>query len=276
MCTNQQREINFMNNKAASCLAMGHEKEAIASLRDAFDLLAVACDQGNKQHEMETDCNATQSLKEATKRMDHKRYVYPLSNKKERILSASSNSFFVYNNCFVLDDEDDENYTSIKGGESRQMAIKSAATIYNMALAYHRLALSKSSNCKSRGTWTHKATTFYKQAIGLILCDLRHDSSCTQQQHHDAAIIALAAYNNMGQICFDLLSDNDWARGCFEAFAHIIRHSLFVSESMQHDMEICSGENDRECHFFTKKDWDGLLSNLIFVEMMTACVAAAA
>jgi hypothetical protein len=287
MFTNQQRAINFMNNKAAISLAMGQEREAIASLRDAFDLLAGACEARDSKEDtdsmdvgIEDDTTRTHAYE-----TDYKRHVYPLSNLKEKCPSerSCSNSFFVFDKCFVLEeddfdeeheDKDDDICDQEINPESRRMAIKSAATIYNMALAYHRLALA-SPDCKHRGAWTYKATTFYKQALGLVVSDLRQDSECPQHQHNDASVIALAAYNNMGQICFDLLSDNEWAKGCFKAFAHIVRYSPYVSDSMHHDLELRS-DNAEDCMFFSKSDWDGLLSNLIFVDMMTGSVAAAA
>lgn len=288
MYTNQQQAINLMNNKAATSLALGHEREAIASLRDAFDLLAVACDTGintNNNDGTLNDCcggdDSASAQQEVAFRMDNKRVVYPLSNERKNstAVTRSSNSFFVYNNCFVLggreDNDADDHLVVTAWCESRLLAIKSAATIYNMALAYHRLALA-SSECKDLGAWTYKAITFYKQAIGLVVSDLRcRDSECKQQQRSDSIIIALAAYNNMGQICFDLLGDNEWAKGCFEALAHLIRYSPFVSESMQHDLQLCH-DNEEDRLFFSKTDWVGLLSNLMFVDMMSTSVAAAA
>jgi hypothetical protein len=162
-----------------------------------------------------------------------------------------SESSFVYNNGFVLASKDGRHCGQC------DISVTSATVFYNLALSYHRLAVSTpESPC--RWGWIRKATTFYQQAIDLIsLLDIRSTG------HNDTTFVALASYNNLGQIHFEFLSDHDTARRCLESFSYI--------------MQLCNPSvESEEGSLFSKEDWNGFKSNLFFIYVLVAKVAAAA
>jgi hypothetical protein len=249
--------INAMNNNAASSLASGqHEMEAIELLRESLDVLSDMSNNTSKESSGEEEMihpkfNSIGPPIDGT-------FVSPIVNTIHHGLSYPSDSF-IYNNGLVL---------TLRGSacDDRDIAIMSATVIYNMALAHHRMALS-SPKSQFRGGWIFKATTFYQQAIELSLIDIQlvqqRNGGVAGDHHHDATItIAMASYNNLGQINFDLLSDHDAARRCFESLSYLIQCSRLLES--------------QEKSPFTPEDWEGILSNLAFVTILTATVAAAA
>ena len=238
--------INVMNNKAASYLAMGQDMEAIELLRETFALLSDECNSimGESEEEIQSPKHSVDP---------HGTSLTSLFNTSS-VVGNHSESSFVYNNGFVL---------THKGGDhfnhDHDITIMSATVIYNTALAYHRMALSApESPCN--GGWIYKATTFYQKAIEIFLLEIKK----TGGLDHDAAYtIAVASYNNLGQINFDLLSDHDTARRCFESVSYLMECSLCGMES-------------QEGSPFRQEDFEGILSNMFFVDVLTASVAAAA
>ena len=241
--------INVMNNNAASFLAVGQDMEAIELLRKTFDLLSDECN--SIMDETEEEIQSPMHPVEA-----HGTSLVPLFNLFNTSSSTVTHpeSSFVYNNGFVLTSKAGDNC------DHDISTIMSATVIYNMALAYHRLAISAPESPCCRG-WIFKATTFYEQAIELSLLEIQS----TGGLDHDTSItIAVASYNNLGQINFDFLSDHDAARRCFESVSYLMECSLSC------------GTESQEASPFSPDDWEGILSNLVFVDVLTASVAAAA
>jgi hypothetical protein len=239
----RQQAINAMNNNAASYLAMGQETEAIDCLFKTLDLLSDVC---KNIDESEEETNSTKYPVEP-----HATSVVPLFN-TNAVIGSHADSSFVYNNGFVLTSKGRHHC------DDQDISVKSATVIYNMALAYHRLVISTpSSPC--RGGWISKAATFYEHAIQISLLGIQ---STTGVRHRNATItVALASYNNLGQINFDLLSDHDTARRCFESVSYLMQSSL---------------DEFQEGIPFSQEALDGIVSNLIFVNILTSRVAAAA
>jgi hypothetical protein len=141
-----------------------------------------------------------------------------------------------------------------------------------MALAHHRLALASpegASRDESHSSLIFKATAFYRQAIDL---SLQHLPNLAQKQPakyiDDAASIILAAYNNIGQLCVDELCDNQSAKGFFDQFSRIVHCDPSFSSAQFRTV----GQR----LLFSELDWDGFISNLIFLDLMSKTVAAAA
>ena len=263
--------INSMNNRSASYLAMGQDMEAIELLRETFALLSDECNSIMEEEEIQ-QCpkhlvEPPFSVPLVNAVVGNASILVPLFNANSvTVGNTLSESSFVYNNGFILTHKSGTDHHHCHC--DHDIAIMSATVIYNTALAYHRMALSaarRMSPCCNSGGWIYKAQTFYQQAIELSLLEIQ---STTAGLDHDATVaIAVASYNNLGQINFDLLSDVDTARRCFESVSYLLlQRSAALSYS-------CESQEENP---FSPQDWEGILSNLVFVDISTASVAAAA
>lgn len=273
-----------MNNKAALLLTTGEEREALDMLRRTVTVLAATFEGStealgnwsNTHRQLKTYVtNDLASVRSIASLWSHE------STEVASLSSISSNPSFVYNQPFVLMADSNMLDTIAKSGyicETLHAAIKIATVIYNMALAYHRLALSPSYSLKCHRQFTFKATKLYKQSIDLLSTQFFVPSSSWQQfsfHRVDAIMIFLAANNNLGQLYLDELGDTESAKAFFENIRYVMRSypSFFRSEAPV-NMEIDVTSLRRTV--FNQQEWAGFQSNLTFIDMVTVSAPAAA
>jgi tetratricopeptide (TPR) repeat protein len=246
--------ISAMNNRAARALAQGQEMEAIEFLRETLGLLSDLCRQ-----EIKEDCDD----------LDRKRIRDPDAYYGTSILTVL-NSFgisewapefaFVYNYGFALLTPDAN--LGITHSSERDVSITTSTAIYNMALAYHRLVLLAPRN-PLRNILISKAVTFYEQAIELSLM-AASKRGVDAADYGTVLRIAVASYNNLGQMNFDFRSDYETAIRCFAAVSSLLNR-------IGSEVPTCDGET-----MFQVEGWRGILSNLVLLEMLHINVAPAA
>jgi hypothetical protein len=242
-------QITALNNRAAFALSKGQEKEAIQCLRETFDLLS-----GASQYNDSDDHNRQTSGVSVAQPQQQGTSVTPVLNDNNVSVCSPSETVFVYNCGFALSPH------RVGGCTERDISVQSATVIYNMALAYHRLILLESHN--PRRSLIFKAATLYQQAIKLSLLEI---NSRKFNADDDAVLrIAVASYNNLGQINIDFLGDNCRAKQCFESVSCLL-HRIVCEIEPAHHQQLLLGN-----------DWQGILLNLVLVDILAPGAAAAA
>ena len=245
--------ISDMNNRAARALAQGQEMEAIECLRETLGLLSDLCRVEIKE-DLVDDRKKRIRLPDAY----YGTSVLTVFNSLG-IPEMPSEFAFVFNCGFALLTPDAD--LGITHSSERDVSITTSTAIFNMALAYHRLVLMAPRN-PLRNTLISKAVTFYQQAIALSLIASRR--GVDSGDCGTVLRIAIASYNNLGQMNFDLRSDHEAAMRCFASVSSLLRR-------IGSDVQTCDGET-----MFQKEGWRGILSNLVLLEMLHMSVAPAA
>lgn len=258
---NMAFQITTLNNRAAIALAKGQEKEAIECLRETFDLLSAGANNQAAQQAHHDDDEYDRGQHKASALLSnvavapqqHTTSVTPVLNDTSVSVSPAG-TVFVYNCGFAL--------TPHRAGvcSERDISVKCATVIYNMALAYHRLILLESHN--PRHSLIFKAATLYQQAIKLSLLEINSRRCNTDD---DAVLrIAVASYNNLGQINADFQCDYYRAKQCFESVSCLFRRIA------------CELQHTHLEHLLMGDEWQGILLNLALIDILSPGTAAAA
>lgn len=251
-------EITALNNRAAFALAKGQEKEAIQCLRETFDLISAGA---NNQRQNDVEDHAADRQVSASSAcssvaltpQQHGTSVTPVLN-EHNVSASPSGTVYVYNCGFALT----PHHSSLCS--ERDISVKCAAVIYNMALAYHRLVLIEAHN--PRQSFIFKAATLYQQAIKLSLLEINSRRCNTDD---DSVLrIAVASYNNLGQLNADFLCDHYRAKQCFESISCLF-HRIVSEIEHTHLAQLLMGD-----------DWQGILLNLALIDILAPGAAGAA
>jgi hypothetical protein len=250
-----------MNNAAALALSNGHEMKAIECIREALEVLSTVCNCrcgkpddtrpiGDAHSAGQTGANCLIS-------------VTPFANQIHGTICTSA---FVYNYGFSVTATPTTHVSSVerRAGHETCMVCLSAIAIYNMALAYHRLALSAQENRH----YINSAAGAYMQAISLCHLEIQKKRGGSASESEAIFVIAVASYNNLGQLNCDLLNDHDEARRCFSSVALLTNH-MDNYETMMVPPIMSGGHGLEEGYL-------GILSNLVFLGIVTGTTASAA
>jgi hypothetical protein len=248
--------ICAMNNKAAQALAQGQELEAIECIRETLGLLSELC-----RKEIGKDCD--DEIRTRIRGADpyYGTSVLTVLNSSD-VFDLPSEFAFVYNYGFALLLKPDADLIGMTHSSERDVSITTAAAIYNMALAFHRLVL-MAPRSPRRNNLIIKAITFYEQAIALSLIATK--SGVDTGDFGTVLRIAVASYNNLGQIHFDFRSDHETAMSCFSYVSYFLHR---IGSEVQSP---CDGET-----MFQIEGWRGIRSNMVLLEMLHIHVAPAA
>jgi hypothetical protein len=136
--------ISAMNNKAAQALAQGQELEAIECIRETLGLLSDLC-----RKQIGKDCD-DEEVRTRIRGADphYGTSVLTVLNSSD-IFELPSDFAFVYNYGFALLLNPDSDLVGMTHSSERDVSITTAAAIYNMALAFHRLVLDGPSKSSS-------------------------------------------------------------------------------------------------------------------------------
>lgn len=248
--------ISAMNNRAAHALAQGQELEAIECIRETLGLLSDLC-----RNKIGKDCDDAVRTRMRGPDPCYGTSVLTVMNSSD-IFELPSEFAFVYNYGFALLLTPDADLVGMTQSSERDVSITTAAAIYNMALAFHRLVLMAPRNPR-RNNLIGKAVTFYEQAIALSL--IASKSGVSSGDFGTVLRIAVASYNNLGQIHFDFRSDHETAMSCFSYVSYFLNR---IESEVQYP---CDGET-----MFQVDGWRGIRSNMVLLEMLHTDVAPAA
>lgn len=252
-----------MNNAAALALSNGQEMKAIERIRETLEVLSAVCNCDAGQRSDNHSSGGTHASQQSG--ADCHISVAPSANLAHGIISSST-SAFVYNYGFSITPVPTTHKSSAdrRAGHETSMVCVSATAIYNMALAYHRLALSAQENRH----YIHCAAGAYSQAIALCHLEMQKKRVVAGLEYNAIFVIALASYNNLGQLNCDLLNDHDEARKCFSSVA-LLANTFDYYEKMMVPPGLSRGHRLAEGYF-------GILSNLVFLTIFTGTIASAA
>lgn len=273
-----KESITLMNNNAAHLISACKDRQAIGELRCVLDRLLtemhqtiVSSENSSAGNGLSYDQNIRSDMPTDCEQATSQLIVAPClpTQQKAGTLSPVC-SLFIYQSSILLINIEQNNAACENDDckcRSFDVAMKSAAVLFNLGLAFHRLGLESPNENVSREQFLVKASTFYGQAIALSLPYLPSSPSSYRRSEHGAqisAMICVATLNNLGQIHLDHLNDCTSAQGIFEQLRQIAQNGSAGSP------------NSGGSRLFSEQDWNGVLGNLALVSIIAGSVAAGA
>jgi hypothetical protein len=215
-----------LNNRAASLLLTGDNQQAVALLSKALSSVRRELAFARSSHKSFTT--------ESSLELHHDSFELPFFRDQQ---------FYIYNLAIALSVE--QSQSSVIGVE--QAPAFSSVIMFNLALAYHRMALTtRNKKC------AEKAVSVYK----LVLRLLRHFDFIGT-----VGVVRLASINNLSQLRYD--------QGHFDLAEQGMAH---LSAGLRRAVQVVAGKHHR--HGLAYTQLNGFLSNLFLLKAPKIAPAA--